>query len=373
MKKYFLILTSTFFSVILFSCDDNLVKDATNIVGNFENGAGKTVTLYQLTPTEVLPIDSVKIDEKGKFNLAKKIDETGYYRVGLSPNDYLVLILKNENEIVELEADANQLAKTYKVKGSEESIIFEEFNKKIMKNYAASDSLQQVYQANMQNPNIQAIGMQLQTEYDALMKDMKEWVKSYIDNNEGSFATLAAIEQLDPDQDFEYFLKVNEALTEKFPTSVFVTNLNSKVENLSKLAINSVAPEINLANPVGELVPLSSLKGKVVLIDFWASWCRPCRMENPNVVRVYNKFKSKGFEIYGVSLDRGKDEWIQAIKDDNLTWIHVSDLMFWNSAAARQYNVTGIPFTVLLDAEGRIIAKNLRGEELEKKLAEILG
>ncbi|MFT5337296.1 MAG: thiol-disulfide isomerase/thioredoxin, partial [Luteibaculaceae bacterium] len=113
--------------------------------------------------------------------------------------------------------------------------------------------------------------------------------------------------------------------------------------------------------------------GKYVLIDFWASWCRPCRAENPNVVAMYKKYKRKGFEIYSVSLDRTKDAWVNAIKQDGLTWTHVSDLKFWQSEGAKTYGVSGIPFTVLIDKEGKIIATNIRGESLRNKMKEIFG
>ncbi|MCX8112926.1 MAG: AhpC/TSA family protein [Bacteroidia bacterium] len=131
------------------------------------------------------------------------------------------------------------------------------------------------------------------------------------------------------------------------------------------------APDITLPDTEGKIRRLSDLRGKWVLIDFWASWCRPCRMENPNVVRLYQKYKSRGFEIFGVSLDQNREAWLQAIRNDNLTWIHVSDLRGWQSAGAQLYRVSGIPFTVLVDPEGRISAKGLRGESLEAKLKEI--
>lgn len=137
-------------------------------------------------------------------------------------------------------------------------------------------------------------------------------------------------------------------------------------------AIGVMAPEINLQDPSGNFLSLSSLKGKVVLIDFWASWCGPCREENPNVVKVYQKFKDKGFEIYGVSLDDNADKWKQAIIEDGVNWFHVSDLRGWRSSAARTYAVTAIPATFLLDRNGKIVAKNLRGPELEKKIAETM-
>ena len=133
----------------------------------------------------------------------------------------------------------------------------------------------------------------------------------------------------------------------------------------------SPAPEISLPNPEGQVVSLSSLKGKYVLVDFWASWCKPCRAENPTVVRVYNEFKNKGFEILGVSLDRNRDAWLGAIAQDQLQWLHVSDLQFWNSAAAHSYGVISIPYTVLVDPLGNFFAEIFRGPSLEAKLREI--
>jgi len=141
----------------------------------------------------------------------------------------------------------------------------------------------------------------------------------------------------------------------------------------SAVSIGQEAPEIALPSPKGETVRLTDLRGKYVLVDFWASWCRPCRAENPNVVRVYNQYKDKGFEILGVSLDRSKEAWVGAIEKDGLTWKHASDLKFWGSAAAQTYGVSAIPYTVLLDKEGKVIAQNLRGASLEAKLAELLG
>ncbi len=149
-------------------------------------------------------------------------------------------------------------------------------------------------------------------------------------------------------------------------------SLEAGIEKERSFMIGGVAPDFSQTAPDGTEVSLSDLRGKVVLIDFWASWCGPCRRENPNVVRLYEKYKDKGFEILGVSLDRNRDKWLQAIDQDGLEWLHVSDLKGWQNQVAKQYSVSSIPKTLLISEEGKIIAKNLRGQRLANKLAELL-
>lgn len=160
-----------------------------------------------------------------------------------------------------------------------------------------------------------------------------------------------------------------EAFKESDPANS--TRLKKELEAARSLMVGGTAPDFSQETPEGDALSLSALRGKVVLIDFWASWCGPCRQENPNVVRVYQKYKDKGFEILSVSLDNKKDRWLQAIEKDGLDWLHVSDLKGWQNEVAQMYDVHSIPQTILLDPEGKILARNLRGPSLEQKLAEL--
>ena len=186
--------------------------------------------------------------------------------------------------------------------------------------------------------------------------------------------------ELKPEENLEIFKKVQKGIADTFSDHLYFSMLSNQIAEAekrqaaaSKLETGNQAPNIELPNPEGKVIPLSSLRGNVVMIDFWASWCKPCRRENPAIVKMYNEYKDQGFEIYGVSLDRDKEKWIRAIEQDNLTWAQVSDLKFWNSAAAAQeYNVSSIPHTVLIDREGKIIANGLRGRALEEKVKESL-
>lgn len=170
----------------------------------------------------------------------------------------------------------------------------------------------------------------------------------------------------------EDVVKYTNLLDKSLAETQYVKLLRELPNALRSTAIGQQAPDFELPAPDGKLVKLSDHFGKYILVDFWAAWCVPCRRENPNIVRVFNKYKDKGFSVFGVSLDSKKDAWIEAIQKDGLNWAQVSDLKFWNSGPAKLYGIRGIPGNVLLDRSGKIIARNLRGEDLEKKLAELL-
>lgn len=213
----------------------------------------------------------------------------------------------------------------------------------------------------------------LRAEYMAAQTETINKIKSYFPEMGTSLVMLYATNFLNPEEEVPFLKVVAEKLAKTNPTNPLVTTFINKIKKLGGIPEGAPVPEISLRTPEGDILSLSSLKGKYVLIDFWASWCGPCRKENPNVVKMYEKFKGKPFEIFGVSLDKDHASWVKAIKADNLGWKHVSDLLYWQSSVVNDFGIKSIPQTYLIDKEGVIIAKNLRGPALEAKLDEVLG
>lgn len=351
----------------MLACANSAEKQNAQISGLVKNGGGTTLYLEKLTQNQAVPVDTTVVSDDGTFGFDHVVSDVTFYRVKINDQNFITLIV-GPKEKVEIEGSVAEFGKDYEIKGSEESLVLKKFNNGLMVNFSKRDSLNQVFQAN---PTDQQLIQVLRNEFAVLEVDLKNFVRKSIDENPGSLASLAIIEQLNPDEDFASFEKLDKGLKANYGNTMYYNQFHAMFTKMTALSPGKEVPEITLPNPEGEMVSLSSLRGKVVLVDFWASWCKPCRAENPNVVNAYSKYHDKGFEIFSVSLDKDKASWLRAIEADNLTWTHVSDLKFWNSAVVKLYNISGIPFAVLIDQEGKIIAKNLRGPALHNKLDEI--
>lgn len=343
-----------------------------SISGKIENAENETLFFEHLTPTKVNKLDSVKLDKKGNFKMNVKIPEYGFYRIRLTDNNFITLLLDSVAN-VEITANALNMQNGYTISGSPESEKIAELFENMKAQFAQRDSIGRLYNTLGQEGKLDSVtAMNLSAQYMQISEANRQYVLKFINENNGSLLPLLAGEYLNPQENGPELIKLGETLEQNFPNSDYVKTFNARMSDLKRLSIGSQAPEIVVSDPEGKQIALSQFRGKVVLIDFWASWCKPCRMENPNVVKMYQKYKNKGFEIFGVSLDRDKAAWVEAIADDHLTWKHGSELAFWNSSFVKSYNIDGIPKTFLLDQNGIIIAKDLRGSQLEQKLAEVL-
>ena len=357
--------------LLLAGCSD-FGFDGYEITGQLENANGGYIYLDELTSSSILPRDSALINGDGNFLMKGQIEEIGFYRLRIAQNNFVNIVL-NKDDKLKLIGDVQNLYGSYKIEGSKDANLLYEFNDFNRKFGMKTDSLRRLAATYNRSPNSDSLNIIINNAYTILLNDKRNYAKQFVSDNSSSITALAAVESLDSEKELKLFIKLDRDLYALYPELGYVKSFHARVAQLSKLAVGSEAPQIVLNDPAGNKVPLASLRGKVVLVDFWASWCKPCRFENPNVVRMYNKFKEKGFEIYGVSLDKNKAAWVQAIKQDNLKWTHVSDLGFWNSAAVKLYDIKSIPQTYLLDEYGIIIGKGLRGKALEKKLEEVLG
>lgn len=367
MKK---ILFPAFLASILFiSCSNK--PQGVEIKGKLTNSSGEKMYFDELSVSSVTTKDSVTLASDGTFKFNVKVPQSGFYRLRMSNNNFALLLLDTTEKIT-IGGDAKNFAGTYSIQGSANSEKIAQVNHVLQRNYYLGDSLKKVYAAYQGTPKQDSVGRALDMLYNQVKQNETFFLRKFITDNSSSIVSLSVIDRLSSETDIDYYVKLDKALFSKYPNSDYVKSFHMRVSEMNKLGIGSAAPEISLNTPDGKMVSLSSYKGKVVLVDFWASWCRPCRAENPNVVKAYAKFHDKGFDVLGVSLDKDKGAWQKAIGDDHLTWTHISDLGMWNSSVVKSYNITGIPFSVLLDKEGKIVAKGLRGEELESAISKLL-
>lgn len=365
MIRIFTLLTFTLLTTLGFTQE----KITFVLKGQIFNAESNIVKMVQNDGKENHEVATIKLDKKGFFEQKITLKNKDYYVLSLGDNQSINLIIEG-NDTIKVYGDGSKLFFHSNIVNSESSTAMMEFLRVSAQYKHKLDSANAYLQANQDKKN--EIQQEFQTTYQGFLGERQ----NFITHNAHSPALIAVISAINIEQEFEIYETIVNELKNSFGDSPTVQRIVkeydlNKAQMIARMPIGpgSMAKEIALPNPAGDTMRLSDYKGKVVLIDFWAAWCGPCRRENPNVVKLYEQYQSKGFEVFSVSLDKTKEAWVQAIEQDNLIWdAHVSDLKFWNSSAAKDYKVSSIPFTVLIDREGKVIGTNMRGQELANAL-----
>jgi peroxiredoxin len=366
------------------SCSSQYKGGKFEITGKVKDSASKMIYLKEVdfTNNNTIPIDSFKIKPDGAYMLKSDVKEQHLF-VLMVDQGFPFLVI-NDGSQINIDITPSDPLHPH-ISGSEATknlyVFINKYRLKdsvLAKTFVALDSLQKLPAATpAQDSLISTLGK----EKDVQLADMNNLVKNFAntaDNAISVFYVLAVMAPRSfPPQDL---LQLVQAASNRFKNDGNLAGFASRIKDAiaaqnpgsSFPLLNQTAPDLAMQSPDGKTIKISDFRGKYLLVDFWASWCMPCRAENPNVVAMFNKYKNKNFTILGVSLDRDKDAWTQAIMKDGLTWNHMSDLKQWGSAAVQAYHFNGIPFNVLIDPSGKIIADNLRGSDLDQKLAEVL-
>ena len=348
-----------------------------SLSGVIDEAVNSTITIVNQNINQGrVPVATILTDENGVFKSDFKIPFSDFYIFKLENGQALNLVLKPKSSIV-VNGRFDDLLNDSEIKGSIESSQMKDFYQKFVPHKEFEDSLRQVLKLD---PSKQ---VEVNNAFQMKAILFNTYRNTYINNNVNSPAILAALSNVNSEKEFDLFKQIINKLNKSFPESPtskmlvgHIAKLEAQKKVDEKIGPGKIAPEIIVTGIDGKELKLSDLKGKVVLIDMWASWCGPCRRENPNVVKAYNKYNKDGFEVFSVSFDKPgmKARWLAAIQQDGLVWpYHGSELNGFNNQAARDYSVRGIPFTCLIDAEGKIIKTGLRGVALEHELKTIFG
>lgn len=363
MKK--ILIPAALCALALTACNTTPEYTIKGTVDGMENG---NVYLLKYKGRQADTLASAPI-QAGKFQLTGNTAEvTDAYLVVENQRGRTPMILENTVFTATLNPADNAQSR---IEGTENQNVINQYleiSNGLMKRQA---DLYKEYTAAMQD-NDEAKAEEVRNRFEELEQEANAKEKELVSNNPNSIASAFIVASKMSGMELEKLQEMYNILGENAKTSSYGQKINDRIAKLSAVAVGQTAPDFTLNTPEGKPLSLYDIKGKAKIIDFWASWCNPCRQLNPEVVEIYKEFHPKGLEILGVSLDRDKDAWVKAIEDDNLTWNHVSDLQYWNSAAAQMYGISSIPHLIVLDENNTIVAHNLHGQELKDKLKEML-
>jgi peroxiredoxin len=366
-------------------------NDRFTLTGTIKDaGRNEYLLLREVKPGVLEPVDSVIPDKDGKFTFRSETPWPSFYMLSMGHDNYLT-ILVSPGEKIEVLASHDSLSSPSSVRGSEGTDIMLDFQREHKTVISELEHLTDVYNDSILSPRLPILMDSLDRRAADIVAGFRDKALTYLEENSSSMVSIYLLNQqvvpglqlFDPMKDPELYYMTDSLLYARYPESDLVLDLHSFVARLKEsISISSatgntlregdILPEIALPDPHGDTIRLSSTRGKIVLVDFWAAWCPPCREENPDLVRMYDLYHNRGFEIFQVSLDIRKEDWTEAIRNDRLgRWIHVSDLKYRDSEVVKKFGLTEIPASFLIGRDGRVIAVNPGGAELQKKLEEL--